>query len=256
MNANCYSGLACTYPNCHHPKAHATKDCWTKEKEEHEKVKADKKKQKAKKAKKKVVKTDSNSDMSSGSDSEDEPSTKKHHQANQSKSKSENRLKVLKVTSHCVHSCHGKTPVDDVFIAHPDSGTSNHMTHKMDLFNPSSFKTLAKPIPISLGDDLEIFMTGKGHIRLMFNVDGKQKEGHFDNVLFVPDLKVTLLSVGQSARIPHCKVIFDNNVCEYINKQTNEEIVKAYTSNDGNLYTLDVTPKTKKVAANLISNPS
>ena len=98
------------------------------------------------------------------------------------------------------------------------------MTCNKSLFNPALFKMLSKPILVSLGDDSEIFATGKGTLQLLFNVDGKKKEGRFEDVLFVPKLKVTLLSVGQSACLPHCKVVFDNDVCEYINKNTDEVI--------------------------------
>ena len=56
-----------------------------------------------------------------------------------------------------------------------------------------SLKTLLKPIPISLGDHFEIFATGKGTLPLVFNVDEKQKEGRLEDLLFVPELKVTLI---------------------------------------------------------------
>src|SRR5258706_713369 len=128
------------------------------------------------------------------------------------------------------------------------------MTHKMELFDQSMFKKLSKPIPMSLGDDSEVFATGKGTIHLMFNVDGKKKEGKFKDVLYVPDLKVTLLSVGQSAHLPHCKVIFDDNICKYIDKNSGSVIACACASGSANLYTLDATPVNQKVAAKLVSS--
>ena len=130
------------------------------------------------------------------------------------------------------------------------------MTHQMELFDKASFKKLPKPIPVSLGDDSEVFATGKGTMRLMFNVDGKKKEGRFKDVLYVPDLKVTLLSVGQSARLPHCKVVFDGNVCEYIDKNSGDVIACAHASGSTDLYTLDATPMKPKVAAKLTSSSS
>jgi hypothetical protein len=135
-------------------------------------------------------------------------------------------------------------------------GASNHMTHKFELFDSTTFKTLSKPIAISLGDDPKIFATRKGSICLIFNVNGKKKEGKFKDVLYVPELKVTLLSVGQSAHLPHCKVVFNNNICEYIDKNTNEVIAHTCASNNTNLYTLDATPVAQKVAANLTSSSS
>lgn len=47
-----------------------------------------------------------------------------------------------------------------------------------------SFKALSKPIPISLGDNSKIFMTGKGTIHLLFNV------------LYMPDATVTVQKVA------------------------------------------------------------
>ena len=94
---------------------------------------------------------------------------------------------------------------------------------------------------MSLGDDSEIFTTGKGMIQLLFNVDGRKKEGEFSDILFIPDLKVTLLSVGQLACLPLCKVVFDDNVCEYIDKNANKVIVHTYASDDNDLYMLDVS---------------
>ena len=130
------------------------------------------------------------------------------------------------------------------------------MTCNKSLFNPASFRMLSKPIPVSLGDNSEIFTTGKGTLQLLFNVDGKKKEGRFEDVLFVPKLKVTLLSIGQSACLPHCKVVFDNNVCKYIDKNTNEVITRAFATESGDLYMLDATPIKQKVVANLTSSSS
>ena len=148
-----------------------------------------------KKAKKKAVESDSESRSDSESDSDSELTHKKCHHANRMQVKT---LWCLKATLSNVRSCHGKMMMDNLFIAHPDSGASNHMTHKLDLFDPTSFKKLSSPIAISLGDDSEIFATGKGTIHLMFNIDGEQKQGKFTNVSYVLELKVTLLSVGQS----------------------------------------------------------
>jgi len=143
-----------------------------------------------------------------------------------------------------------------LFIAHPDSRVSNHMTHRLELFDSLTFRKLTKPIPVSLGDDSEVFATGKGMICVIFNVDGKGKDGRFDDVLYVPDLKVTLLSVGQSARLPHCKVTFDGDICKYIDKNSGEVIARMYALGNSDLYTLDATPLVHKVDAKLASSSS
>ena len=128
------------------------------------------------------------------------------------------------------------------------------MTHKLKLFDLSSFKMLKKPIPVSLGDDSEVFATRKGTIRVVFKVNGKNKEGKFNDVLYVPDLKVTLLSVSQSAHLPHCKITFDGDVCKYIDKNSGEVIARTYASGESDLYTLDTIPLVHKVDAKLASS--
>jgi hypothetical protein len=72
----------------------------------------------------------------------------------------------------------------------------------------------------------------------------------------VLELKVTLLSIGQSAQLPHCKVVFDNNVCEYIDKNTSEVIARVFALGNTDLYTLDAILVLQKVAMNLVLNPS
>jgi len=249
-----YSGLPCTYPNCLKPKTHPINKCWVKERDEKEKESAKKHKaKKAKKAKKKAA-VESDSGLGSGSESSDSDTgktRKKRHHANCSQART---LRVLKATTGRVRSYKGRATGDGLFVAHPDSGASNHMTHKLKLFDSSSFRMLKKPIPVSLGDDSEVFATGKGMICVVFKVDGKSKEGKFDDVLYIPDLKVTLLSVSQSAHLPHCKVTFDDDVCEYIDKNLGEVIACAYASGESDLYTLDAILLVHKVDAKLASS--
>jgi hypothetical protein len=254
-NTGRYSGPPCTYSGCRRPKSHATENCWTKEEDEKKKTN-EKKKHKAKKAKKKEASDSSDTETGSDSESDSDQTRKKRHHANRSQAKSEKTLRVLNASVTRAHSYRGKKATSNVFLAHPDSGASNHMSHKLEFFDPASFKTLSTPIPISLGDDSEIFATGRGTIRLMFNIDGKAKEGAFSDVLYVPELKVTLLSVGQSARLPHCKVVFDGDTCEYIDKNTNKVIARAHASGENDLYTLDASPVVQKVAAKIASTTS
>jgi len=156
-----YSGPPCTYPNCLKPKTHPIEKCWAKERED--KGKDNAKKHKAKKAKKKAA-VNSDSDSGSGSDSSDSDAgraQKKRHHASRSQAKT---MRVLKATIKRARSYKGRTSGDMLFVAHPDSGASKHMTHELKLFDSSSFKKLSKPIPVSLGDDPEVFATGSCNI--------------------------------------------------------------------------------------------
>ena len=176
-------------------KSHATEDCWIKEREE--KKKKERNRQKAKKVKKRATSSSSDSETGSNSDTNSGPEKEKKHHVSKSQVKYGRTTHALK--AYLGHSCsyHSDAATNNtIFITHPDSSALNHMCHKMNMFDPSSFKTLLKPIPISLGDDSKIFTTGKGTIHLTFNVNGRKREGKFSNILFI---LVTLLSVSQSA---------------------------------------------------------
>jgi hypothetical protein len=130
------------------------------------------KKHKVKKAKRRSAESSSDSEASSGSDSDMKPEKKTHHHAHRLCIEPKQMLRVLRAVSHHIQSC-AKAMKHDIFVAHPDSGALNHMTNRQELFNLDLFETLKKPIPISLGDDSEIFATRRGRLHLMFNIDGK-----------------------------------------------------------------------------------
>ena len=108
---------------------------------------------------------------------------------------------MLKATSHHIRSCHGKAITGNIFVADPDPGALNRMALKIELFDLALFKTLSKPI--SPGNEFEIFAIGKGTLCLLFNVDGKQKEDRFEDVLFVSELNITLIrwTIGTSSTL-------------------------------------------------------
>src|SRR5258706_12799627 len=133
-----YSRPPCTYAGCLKPKTHSTERCHAKERDEKNKEKD--KRHKAKRAKKKAAVSSSESESGSdSSDSESEHTQKKRHHAK--------TLRNLKATVVRASSYHGKTSGDNLFITHPDSGASNHMTHKMELFDQSTFKKLSSLYP-------------------------------------------------------------------------------------------------------------
>jgi hypothetical protein len=141
-NTNRYNGPHCTHLGCRRPKTHATENCWTKEKEKREKKKN---KHKAKKAKNKAAESSSeyetSSDSDSDSDSDSEPPPKKRHHTHRFRVNSKKTVRILKATSHHARSYHGKGAAENIFVAHPDSGASNHVTHRRELFDSPSFET-------------------------------------------------------------------------------------------------------------------
>jgi hypothetical protein len=49
--------------------------------------------------------------------------------------------------------------------------------------------------------------------------------------------------------------VFDDNICEYVDKNMNEVIARAFASDGADLYSLDAIPIANKVDANLVSTP-
>ena len=71
-----------------------------------------------------------------------------------------------------------------------DSGASHHMVAKEDVF--TSLSSRCGP-PILMGDDTPIVVVGEGRVEL--------SNGSFKNVLHVPKLSISLLSVYQITQI-------------------------------------------------------
>lgn len=74
-----------------------------------------------------------------------------------------------------------------------DSGASRHMTFRREWF--SEFWSVAGEY-VSLGDNKQCEVTGKGTVTVNKEVNGKWSEARLENVLYVPAIKKNLFSVG------------------------------------------------------------
>lgn len=75
-----------------------------------------------------------------------------------------------------------------------DSGASVHMSTQRKWF--INLETLEKEIPVRIGDGKYISAIGKGDINVLAFDGHTWNEKHLSNVLYVPDLKYNLFSVG------------------------------------------------------------
>ena len=80
-----------------------------------------------------------------------------------------------------------------------DSGATEHMTEHREWF--STFK----PIPsgtwsVTVADDRDLWVRGIGDIRLTRTIDGVQKNGILHKVMFIPDLRRNLFSIGLTSK--------------------------------------------------------
>lgn len=95
-----------------------------------------------------------------------------------------------------------------------DTGCSNHMCGKKDLFIDldESIRTSVK-----FGNDITILVTGKGRILIKLK-NGDHK--YISDVLYVPDMKSNLLSLGQLLEKGYTMTLRDNHLSVFDKRGT------------------------------------
>ena len=93
----------------------------------------------------------------------------------------------------------------DIWLS--DSGASRHMSFRKDWFTDLTPCALAH---VMLGDGTPCEVRGTGIVHMERLVNGKWIPGRIENVLYVPDLKKNLFSVGTCVR-KGFKVVFEVN---------------------------------------------
>ena len=76
-----------------------------------------------------------------------------------------------------------------------DSGASQHMVFDRGSF--TNYEAFKDPIPIQLGNDTTIQAEGKGSIKMNLDINNEQKEGILTQVLYIPEIRKNLFSVGK-----------------------------------------------------------
>lgn len=112
-----------------------------------------------------------------------------------------------------------------------DSGCSNHMTDKSDLFVKLDDSVRSQ---VKFGDDKEVDVMGKGTLAF------KTKQGettHIHDTLFVPQLQHNLLSIGQLVG-KNYKVVFEDNCCKIFDKSNNHHLVAKTCMTENRLFPL------------------
>lgn len=100
-----------------------------------------------------------------------------------------------------------------------DSGASRHITHRKEWF--SVYRPLQKGGVISLGNNTECSVAGEGTLLITKYVNGKWKDGRIENVLYVPEIRKNLFSVGICTSKGY-EVIFKKNSVNI--KDKNEDV--------------------------------
>ena len=123
-----------------------------------------------------------------------------------------------------------------------DSCATCHMCNNKEIF--SEMKSLETPLEVTLGDGHILQATAEGTVTLETLLpDGNTKKCTLKNVLLVPKLSYSLLSVSKASEAGKITK-FDNSGCEIINKDGR---VIAFAIRVGNLYCLEVCRTSRKI---------
>lgn len=125
-----------------------------------------------------------------------------------------------------------------------DSGATCHMCNDKQLF--SELRHLETPQEVTLGDGHGLEATAEGTVTLETMLpDGITKKCRLENVLLVPNLSYSLLSVSKASEAGKTTK-FDNSGCEIRNK--NKEVI-GFATRVGNLYYLEYCRIAQKMNA-------
>jgi len=111
-----------------------------------------------------------------------------------------------------------------------DSGCTEHVCWQIEYF--INCERLKEAVTFVLGDGRKVSAEGIGQIRIRSHVDGK--EHYFQNVMFVPEMKVNLFLVRSVAEKGFKQIIAGD---KWLFKK-NRTLVKGHKEN--NMYILDI----------------
>ena len=135
---------------------------------------------------------------------------------------------------------------DETYI---DSGCSRHLSPCREYFLESTYITLNKPIKVHLGDASVIQAIGKESIRYLMTTPKGIIPAIIPNVLYIPELAATLLSIAHFTDRHKHHLIFDNDDCFIHSKHSGHCVATAHKTS-GSLYRLIAHPMTSKKYAN------
>ena len=234
------------YCDYHERHGHSMKDCRDlKELKKDQKGKKRKRPKERDKPRSRAKANRADTDSEEGdSDSESDTIASKSETANRTRTKHRNHAERAFVTKSLMKRVQLYTLAasnnvskrsEDILI---DSGCSRHMTPHRSWFINSTYRKLRRPIPIHLGDDSTIKAVGVGSIERVQTLRGERQHLVINDVLYAPDLAVTLLSVRHLAR-RHC-IVFDGPNCQIHDRKTSTVVAEGIER--GNLYLLPSQP--------------
>lgn len=220
-------GKVCTYGPCTHKAGHDELECFAKypeKKKEFEMRMRPRSHRKGKKKEKALLTATNLTDSELQDEQKRDVVTNAYHVS-------------VTVLQSALNGSVTNVDSDDVVV---DSGASTH------LFNSLRWFTSLKPcnaVKILVANKDVLIATKSGTVDLLISVGNKDVRVTFSNVLFVPELKVNLLSVPMMDRAG-LSVSISKGVC-VIRNPREEVIGRASRCGESNLYKLTVKPTSR-----------
>ncbi|CAB0037528.1 unnamed protein product [Trichogramma brassicae] len=127
-----------------------------------------------------------------------------------------------------------------------DSGASQHITSRREWFHDLVESSCEESI--FLGDDKACKIKGSGTIIIDRYINGKKFRGQLENVLFIPDIKKNLLSIGACTR-KGFEVTFTGNIVKFTRDGQVEGVGMMQSNNIYRMFFKVVKPCEVNVAA-------
>jgi transposase InsO family protein len=135
---------------------------------------------------------------------------------------------------------------EDVWIT--DSGASRHITRRRDWF--SEYRVLTNGGTISLGDNKECKIVGEGTVLIEKCVNDEWRNARIENVLYVPEMKKNLFSVGMCTT-RGLEVLFKG---DYVNIHGDNELLAFGVKQENEIYRMVF--RVKNARSNIQANAS
>lgn len=141
--------------------------------------------------------------------------------------------------SDATHALIAKAARDTMVV---DSGCTRHISPRREWFSDFKPHSPHERVGVSLGDSSVIFSHGVGTLTLLANTPSGTREIKIPNVLYVPEMSATLISVAALTGTNRYKVVFDNNDCIVTHKSTSACCLVATKTSSSKLYVVQGKP--------------
>ena len=123
-------------------------------------------------------------------------------------------------------------------IWYADAGATEHMSDNRAAF--VNFKAIEKGTwPVSIASDQNLWVQGKGDIRIKRRANDQWLDGTLHDVLYIPDLRTNLFSIGRAAD-RGVITIYRKNTCQMIGDNGDGDILLTGIRTGSSLYKLQI----------------